>query len=130
MDVIPARIVRDTLVAPAIADPQHAAHDALAHVLRGRIKRGARVAITAGSRGIANLPALLRGLATAVRDAGGTPFFVAAMGSHGGGTGAGQRAMLAGLGVTAETVGAPIESEMDVVDIGTTERASRAVSSR
>jgi hypothetical protein len=122
MDVIPARIVRDTLVAPAIADPQHAAHDALAHVLRGRIKRGARVAITAGSRGIANLPALLRGLATAVRDAGGTPFFVAAMGSHGGGTGAGQRAMLAGLGVTAETVGAPIESEMDVVDIGTTER--------
>ncbi|MGD0472561.1 MAG: lactate racemase domain-containing protein [Candidatus Velthaea sp.] len=120
MDVIEARIVRDTLVAPAIADPQHAAHDALAHALRGRIERGARVAITAGSRGIANLPQLLRGLAQAVRDVGGEPFFVAAMGSHGGGTGAGQRAMLAGLGVTQASVGAPIESEMEVVEVGTT----------
>jgi hypothetical protein len=26
MDVIEARIVRDMLVAPAVADPQHAAH--------------------------------------------------------------------------------------------------------
>jgi len=120
MDVIEARIVRDTLVAPAIADPQHAAHDALAHVLRGRIARGARVAITAGSRGVSNIPQLLRGLANAVRDVGGQPFFVAAMGSHGGGTGEGQRAMLASLGVTEETVGAPIVSEMDVIEVGTT----------
>ncbi|GAC1535369.1 MAG: lactate racemase domain-containing protein [Candidatus Velthaea sp.] len=121
MDVIEARIVRDTLVAPAIGDPQYAAHEALAHVLRGRIKRGARVAITAGSRGIANIPAILRGLVAAVRDAGGEPFLVAAMGSHGGGTGPGQREMLAYLGVTEETIGAPIVSEMDVVEVGKTE---------
>ncbi len=127
MDVIEARIVRDTLVAPAIADPQHAAHDALAHVLRGRIGRGARVAITAGSRGIANIPRLLRGLADAVRDVGGEPFFVATMGSHGGGTGAGQREMLAGLGITEAGVGAPIHSEMDVVEIGTTPGGVRVV---
>jgi hypothetical protein len=120
MEVIEARIVRDTLVAPVIADPQHAAHDALLHVLRGRIAPGARVAITAGSRGIANIARILHGLAQAVRDAGGVPFFVAAMGSHGGGTGPGQRAMLAGLGITEATVGAPISSEMDVVEIGTT----------
>jgi hypothetical protein len=135
MDVIEAQIVRDTLVAPAIADPQHAAHDALAHALRGRITRGQRVAITAGSRGVANIPALLRGLVGAVRDVGGQPFLVAAMGSHGGGTGIGQREMLAGLGVSAETVGAPVESEMDVIEVGTTasgvrvycdERAARA----
>ncbi len=120
MEVIAARIVRDTLVAPALADPQHAAHDALAHVLRGRLTRGARVAITAGSRGIANAPAILRGLASAVRDVGGTPFLVAAMGSHGGGTGEGQREMLALLGITEATVGAPIVSEMDVLAVGTT----------
>jgi hypothetical protein len=120
MDVIEARIVRDTLVAPAIADPQHAAHDTLAHALRGRIAPGARVAITAGSRGIANVAAILRGLAQAVRDVGGQPFFVAAMGSHGGGTGPGQREMLAGLGVTETTVGAPMSSAMDVVEVGTT----------
>ena len=120
MEVIKARMVRDTLVAPAIADPQHAAHDALAHVLRGRIAPGARVAITAGSRGVANIPKLLRGLANAVRDVGGQPFFVAAMGSHGGGTGEGQREMLASLGVTEAAVGAPIVSEMDVIEVGTT----------
>lgn len=127
MDVLEARIVRDTLIAPAVADPQHAAHDALAHVLRGRISPGARVAITAGSRGISNVPAILRGLAQAVRDVGGRPFFVAAMGSHGGGTGAGQRDMLATLGVTAETVDAPIESEMDVIDVGTTASGVKVV---
>ncbi len=115
-----AQIVRDMLVAPALADPRLAAHAALAPVIDGRIARGARVAITAGSRGIANIALLLRGLADAVRDAGGEPFFVAAMGSHGGGTGAGQRAMLAGLGVTEATAGAPIESEMDVLEVGTT----------
>jgi hypothetical protein len=119
-DLIDARIVRDTLVAPALADPERAAHDALAGVLRGRIGRGARVAITAGSRGIASIAALLRGLATAVRDAGGEPFFVAAMGSHGGGTGPGQREMLARLGITEASVGAPIASAMDVIDVGVT----------
>jgi len=115
-----AHIVHDTLVAPALADPQHAAHDALAHALRGRIATGSRVAITAGSRGIANVGHILRGLAQAVRDVGGEPFFIAAMGSHGGGTGLGQREMLAGLGITAISVGAPIVSEMDVVEVGTT----------
>ena len=64
------------MVAPALANPQHAAHDALAHVLRDRIAPGARVAITAGSRGISGVATLLRGLADAVRDAGGEPFLV------------------------------------------------------
>jgi hypothetical protein len=42
------------------------------------------------------------------------------MGSHGGGTADGQRAMLAHLGVTEQSAGAPIESAMDVVEVGTT----------
>ena len=48
------------------------------------------------------------------------PFLVAAMGSHGGGTGAGQRAMLAHLGVSERSIGAEIESEMDVIELGAT----------
>ena len=40
------------------------------------------------------------------------------MGSHGGATAAGQRAVLAGLGVTAESVGAEVVSSMDVVAVG------------
>jgi len=120
MDVLKARIVRDTLVVPVIADPQAAAREALLPVLRGRIAPGARVAITAGSRGVANIPALLRGLVSAVRDCGGKPFLLAAMGSHGGGTAMGQRAMLATLGITEDSVGAPIVSDMDVAAVGTT----------
>jgi hypothetical protein len=120
MDTIDAVLIRDTQVTPALADPERTASDGLLAVLRGRIAPGARVAITAGSRGIANNRVLLRGLATAVRAAGGDPFFVPAMGSHGGGTGPGQREMLASLGVTQETVGAPIVSDMDVIEVGTT----------
>ncbi len=118
MNDLAARLVHDTLDIPAIADVTTAARDALAPVLAAaRLRPGARVAITAGSRGIARIDAILRGACDAVRAAGGAPFLVAAMGSHGGGTGAGQRSMLEHLGVTEASVGAPIESEIDVVDV-------------
>ncbi|MBV8299433.1 MAG: DUF362 domain-containing protein [Candidatus Eremiobacteraeota bacterium] len=116
-----ARLVRDTLNVPAIAGVAAAARGALAPVLANAgLRPGARVAVTAGSRGIARIGEVLRGACEAVRDAGGTPFLLAAMGSHGGGTGEGQRAMLAHLGVTEASAGAPIESGMDVVDVGRT----------
>ncbi len=119
--MIEARLVRDVMRAPALDDVGGAARAALAPVLRAAgLRPGARVALTAGSRGISRIAEILRGGCEAVRDAGGTPFLVAAMGSHGGGTGAGQRAMLAHLGITEATVGAPVESEMDVVEVGRT----------
>jgi len=82
------------------------------------VTRGTRVAITAGSRGIKDLPAVLRAAVAAVREAGGDPFITPCMGSHGGATAAGQRAVLQGLGVTAETVGAEVVSSMDVEQVG------------
>jgi hypothetical protein len=85
--------------------------------LEDSVRAGARIAITAGSRGIHDLPAVLRAAATAVRGAGGEPFVVPCMGSHGGATAAGQRAVLANLGVTAETVGAEVVSAMDAVAV-------------
>jgi hypothetical protein len=128
MTAIDARIVRDTLEADAIDDVTGAACAALAPVLaRARLRPGALVAITAGSRGIARIDAILRGACDAVRDAGAVPFLVAAMGSHGGGTGAGQRAMLAHFGVSERTIGAAIESEMDVIEVGTTDAHGIAV---
>ncbi len=121
MTTIDARLVRDTLDVPAIRDVAAATREALAPVLaRAALRAGSRVAVTAGSRGVARIDAILRGACDAVRDVGATPFLVAAMGSHGGGTGEGQRAMLAHLGVSERSTGAPIESEMDVVEVGTT----------
>jgi hypothetical protein len=83
-----------------------------------RVALDERVAITAGSRGIANMPLIVRAAGEAIRDAGGDPFVMPAMGSHGGATADGQRDVLAGYGITRETVGMPIISSMDVQQIG------------
>jgi hypothetical protein len=79
-----------------------------------------RVAITVGSRGIDNLAAIVRALADLVKQAGGKPFIIPAMGSHGGATPAGQAAVLASLGVTPKTVGAPVRASMAAVKVGET----------
>src|SRR5579884_43052 len=84
------------------------------------IRPGARIAIAAGSRGIAQLPAIVHAVVASVREAGGDPFIVPAMGSHGGATAEGQREVLAHLGVTEESAGAPIESCMETVEVGRT----------
>jgi len=83
-----------------------------------RIEKGASVAHAVGSRGLAELPLLVRTTVAALRAAGAEPFIVPAMGSHGGASAEGQAKMLASLGVTEETVGAPVRSSMEVVEIG------------
>lgn len=85
------------------------------------IAKGARIAITCGSRGVSNIAEAIRAAATYVKEHGGTPFVVPAMGSHGGATAEGQREIVESLGVTEQTVGCPICSCMDVVQLGTTE---------
>jgi hypothetical protein len=82
--------------------------------LAGRLAPGARVALMAGSRGIHDLVPVLGTLAARVRAAGGVPFVVPCMGSHGGATGQGQAEVLRSLGVTEDGVGAPVVSTMDV----------------
>src|SRR5438105_512906 len=84
----------------------------------GRVALDERVAITAGSRGIANMPAILRACGEAIREVGGDPFVMPAMGSHGGATADGQRDVLVGYGITRETVGMPVISSMEVQEIG------------
>lgn len=88
-------------------------------VLRG-VKPGMRVAVTAGSRGIANIALILRTIVEALREAGAAPFVVPAMGSHGGATAEGQLDVLRSLGVTEAFLGCPIESSMEVREIGRT----------
>ncbi|HWR38533.1 MAG TPA: hypothetical protein VN611_03465 [Patescibacteria group bacterium] len=88
--------------------------------LREKIVPGARIGITAGSRGIQNLPEILRHTAAYIRQRGGIPCLLAAMGSHGGGTAAGQQEMLDGLGITAASTGAPVVTCADCEEIGRT----------
>lgn len=89
--------------------------------LQGRVQPGQRIAIATGSRGIANIARIVRGVVEGVRRVGGDPFVFPAMGSHGGGTAEGQLEVLASLGVTEAFVRCPILSSMDVVQIGSTD---------
>ena len=83
-----------------------------------RIKAGDRVAIAVGSRGVDQIPTLVRVTVAEIKRVGGHPFIVPCMGSHGGATAEGQAEVLAQLGVTEASVGAPIRSSMDVVKLG------------
>ena len=115
-EVVP---VRQSFPASPIGDLPAAVEAALAEGgLAGMVRPGQRVALAVGSRGLANLPELVRLLAAAVRRLGAEPFVVPAMGSHGGATAAGQRQLLAKMGVTEAAIGAPIRASMEVVPLG------------
>nr|MCU0982169.1 lactate racemase domain-containing protein [Pirellulaceae bacterium] len=83
--------------------------------LAQRVRPGQTVAITAGSRGIANLAVILRAVVDHFRRLGAEPFLVPAMGSHGGGTADGQRELLDGYGVNEAFCGCPVRSSMETV---------------
>ena len=89
--------------------------------MRERIRPGASVAITCGSRGVANIAVITKAIVDFVKSCGGEPFVFPAMGSHGGATAEGQRQILTGYGVTEEFLGCPIKASMEVDQIGETE---------
>jgi hypothetical protein len=99
-----------------LVDIAEAVHREIAP-LAAAVPAGSRIAITAGSRGIANLSLIIRTVVHDLRALGIFPFIVPAMGSHGGATAEGQREVLAGYGITEELVGAPVLSSMDVVEL-------------
>ena len=104
--------IRQRLDETAVTDFEAAIQSA---VRAASIPTGARFALAVGSRGIDRLPEVVACLVNALHERGARPFVIPAMGSHGGATAAGQRSVLAQLGVTFESVGCPIEATMDTV---------------
>jgi hypothetical protein len=84
------------------------------------IDRGHTVAITAGSRGISNIAAILTEIVRQLKSIGAKPFIIPAMGSHGGATAQGQKKILEHYRITKEIVGATVKSSMKVVQVGST----------
>lgn len=112
--------------APILEDVEGEVRKELSRLnLANRVKPGQRVAITAGSRGIANIPNIIAEIVAEMKKLGADPFIVPAMGSHGGATAEGQIEVLASLGITEASVGAPIVSSMEVVEIGRTSFGAR-----
>jgi hypothetical protein len=109
--------VKQEFGGPALADVASATRQALAG-LDLPVRAGQSVALTAGSRGIVNIDVVLRAAVDHLTGLGARPFIIPAMGSHGGGTAEGQRAVLEHYGVTEARMGCPIRATMDVVQIG------------
>lgn len=79
---------------------------------------GKRIAVGVGSRGVANITLITKTVVDRLKEAGALPFVIPVMGSHGGATPEGQAEMLAGFGITEETMGCPLDPSMDVEQIG------------
>lgn len=112
--------IRQTAPQPSVADlAGEVRRQWLGSRLPSKLRRGSRVAVGVGSRGIANLSVMVRATLDTIRDLGGQPFVVAAMGSHGGATAHGQRELLGEYGVSEQALGVPVKTDMTAVQIGT-----------
>jgi hypothetical protein len=113
--------LKQRLEGPTLRDIPTAVRESLRSLhLQDRVKPRETVAITSGSRGIANIDRITRAVVDGVKSLGLTPFIVPAMGSHGGATAEGQLKVLEHYGVTESAMGCPIRSSMDVVEVGRT----------
>ena len=109
--------VRQTFPRPRVADIPKAVMETLGAAAL-RVKRGDTVAVGAGSRGIANIDAVVGATVRWLKELGARPFVFPAMGSHGGGTAEGQLSVLEHYGITETTMGCPIRATMEVVQVG------------
>lgn len=111
--------VRQQLPSEHIANPRAETYQRLVQSgLLDHLNHGDKIAITAGSRGIRASVDLLTGVVEAVKHFGGDPFVVPAMGSHGGATAEGQVEILKRLGITEETIRAPVRATMNTEALG------------
>ena len=98
--------------------PRAVAEEAVRIGLEQRVRPGQSVAIAVGSRGINRLAQVTRSLCDLFRGLGARPFIVSAMGSHGGATPEGQTRVLADLGISEQTMDAPLRIGLRTVHLG------------
>ncbi len=114
-------MIRQDLPHSSPLDIRATVQSQLALKIGSRVAPGARIAVTAGSRGISNLQEIVRATVDWLKERGAAPFIVPAMGSHGGATAEGQASVVADYGITEPLVGAPIKASMDTKFLGVTD---------
>src|SRR5215212_3188198 len=111
--------VRQQLEATEITDVAAAVAEQFARPdIAGTIKPGARVCLTAGSRGVDRIAQVLKATVVEVKRLGAEPFIIPAMGSHGGATAEGQLELISHYGVTEAAMDCSIRSSMETVLLG------------
>jgi hypothetical protein len=110
--------VKQELEGPMLSDIPGAVRDTIRSLrLQDKVKAGQSIAITAGSRGVANIGRITRAVVDEMKALGLKPFIIPAMGSHGEATAEGQLKILAHYGITESAMGCPLKSSMEVVHI-------------
>lgn len=109
--------IHPQLPAPRVDDVPGEAR-AATRTLAAGLRPGATVAVTAGSRGIGRLDEITGAVIDELSRMGAKPLIVPAMGSHGGGTAEGQTEVLAGYGISEQTMNAPVRASMEVERLG------------
>jgi len=113
--------IRQKINAPRVENIERRVNELLDQFeIQRKVKRGERIALTAGSRGIKDKPRVLRTIVERLKDLGASPYLVPCMGSHGGATAEGQTEVLQSYGITEQAVGAPVVSSVEVERIGKT----------
>ena len=111
---------RRELPSAALADVGAAVQETLTGTFGSADVAGRRIAVGLGSRGVANYALVARRIVDWLRRHGAQPFIVPAMGSHGGATAEGQREVLAGWGITPDSMGVPVRATMEAAELGMT----------
>ncbi len=111
------RAVRQVLPGPTEPDVLNAVRREIAGV-QHLITPGKTYAVGLGSRGIANLALVAQTTIEEIRTRGADVVIVPTMGSHGGASADGQKAVLRSYGITEDSMKAPIDARMEVEEIG------------
>ncbi len=112
-------LIKQRLFSAAVRDIPALVQSTLVKLLDiNKIKNGQSVAVAVGSRGIDKIDLVLLHLLKFLKDKSLKPFIIPAMGSHGGATKEGQKALLAKLGITESSMDVPIAPDMATVSIG------------
>jgi hypothetical protein len=116
--------IKQKLEAPVLADISGEINNQIKNLgLEKSVKPGETVAVACSSRGIANYCTIVKSTVDGLKEAGLQPFLFPAMGSHGASTSEGQKRVLENYGITEASMGVPIRSSLEVVQIGATEDA-------
>lgn len=86
--------------------------------VRKEFPSGSNVALALGSRGINQIDRIALAVIRVMKQWGVNIFIVPAMGSHGGATASGQKEYLEHYGISEKTMGVPIRSSMEVIELG------------
>jgi hypothetical protein len=111
--------MKQELEGPMLADIPGSVRDTIRGLrLQEKVKPGQTVAITSGSRGVANIDRITKAVVDELKALGLKPFICPTMGSHGEATAEGQLKILEHYGIIQATMGCPLKSSMAVVEIG------------